>query len=94
MGKINSIVQQNKECYICGTTQNLQLHHIFFGTYRRKKSDEYGLTVWLCRDHHTGQSGVHPNRKLQEWLFIIGQTKFEELHGHKKFMEVFKKNYL
>lgn len=58
MGKRKaSIIQKEKECYLCrmdlGMTnvQNLELHHCM-NAFNRKKSDEDGLTVWLCGWHH------------------------------------------
>lgn len=54
----NSIIQKEKMCYVCGTTQNLHLHHIMFGK-NRKKADEDKLTVYLCWQHHEGTNGVH-----------------------------------
>ena len=60
---MKSILQDEKECYICHTTQGLHLHHIFFGTANRKLSDRDGCTVWLCQYHHTGDHGVHFNRE-------------------------------
>lgn len=91
MGQVKSIIQDKKECYFCKTTLNLHLHHCLFGTYKRKKADENGIYVYLCMIHH---EQLHKNRAMQEYLIKLGQTKFEELYGHDKFMEVFKKNYL
>lgn len=54
----NSIIQKEKKCYVCGTTQNLHLHHVMFGK-NRKKADEDKLTVYLCWQHHEGTNGVH-----------------------------------
>lgn len=55
---MKSIISYKKECYVCGTTNNLHLHHVMFGR-NRKKADEDGLTVYLCREHHEGTKGVH-----------------------------------
>lgn len=54
----NSIIQKEKICYVCGTTQNLHLHHVMFGK-NRKKADKDKLTVYLCWQHHEGTNGVH-----------------------------------
>ena len=75
---MKSILQDEKECYICKTTSGLHLHHVFFGTYRRKQSDKYGVTVCLCQKHHME---LHAKRDLQLRLFEIAQTKFEEILG-------------
>lgn len=61
---MDSIIQKEKVCYICGTTSNLHKHHIFFGTANRKLSEEDGCVVYLCVNHHTGLQGVHNNHRL------------------------------
>lgn len=90
-----SVIQSEKECFVCGTTYNLHDHHIFFGTANRKQSEKYGMKVWLCQEHHTGSSGVHFNRDLDLHLKKLAQEKFEALYGaNTRFIDVFGKNYL
>lgn len=91
---MNSIIQTNKECWFCGTQRELQKHHCVFGVPGRKNSEKYGLTVWLCREHHTGNSGVHQNRELDLELKRVAQKKFEEEHSRNEWMAVFGRNYL
>ena len=92
---MKSIIQIDKECYVCGNTYGLELHHCIYGTSNRKLSDKYGLTVWLCAEHHRGRTGVHQNRDLDLALKKLAQTKFEAVYGENtSFQEVFKKNYL
>lgn len=55
---MNSIINQTKRCYVCGSTSNLHLHHIMFGK-NRKNADADGLTCYLCWEHHEGTNGVH-----------------------------------
>ena len=62
---MKSIIQKEKECYLCGSTLNLEKHHCIHGTAGRKLADKYGLTVWLCAYHHRDQkNGVHGNKDL------------------------------
>jgi len=61
---MNSILQQEHRCLICGTIHNLHCHHVYNGVAHRKISDKYGLTIWLCMDHHTGNNGIHRNYVL------------------------------
>lgn len=56
---MNSLISNEKKCYVCGTQFNLHKHHIFKGVRNRKKADEDGLWVYLCYLHHEGTSGVH-----------------------------------
>lgn len=89
-----SIMQDTKECYITKQTLNLHKHHIYAGAFR-KKSEHYGCWVYLRGDwHNLSNYGVHFNHDLDVKLKQECQRKFEELYGHDKFMEVFKKNYL
>ncbi len=87
------MLQKEKQCLICKTTIGLHEHHVFDGS-RRKASDKYGLTVWLCAKHHTGDEGVHQNEKLNLQLKRKVQAAFEKKYGHERFMEIFHKSYL
>lgn len=89
-----SIMQDEKECYITGSTENLHKHHIFFGS-NRKNSEKYGCWVWLRADWHNMSSyGVHFDRELDLRLKAECQAKFEAIWGHEKFMHIFGRNYL
>ena len=91
-----SILQDldDRKCYICGCTRNLELHHAMSGTANRKLSTKYGLVVLLCRDHHTGKIGVHTDYFMKERLEKDAQRAFEAIYGHREWMQVFRKNYL
>lgn len=88
---MKSIVQDNKECYICGTTINLHNHHIFPGRGFRKNSDKEGLTVYLCAVHH---QYVHQDFKAMKELQKIGQREFEKNKTREEFIRLFTKNVL
>ena len=91
---MKSIIQNEKRCYLCGSTVNLENHHIFFSALR-PISDKYGLKVWLCAYHHRDQkNGAHGNREVDLYLKQKAQQAFEKKHGHEKFMEIIKRNYL
>ena len=53
-----SLLSRTKKCYICGAL-NVEKHHVFFGTAKRRISDIEGCWMWLCPEHHRGSSGVH-----------------------------------
>ena len=86
-----SILQKNKECYICRTTQGLELHHIFYGTANRRLSDADGCVIWLCKKHHTGAAGVHNNRKID--LTIKARCEEAYLEKYNKTIEDFIARY-
>ena len=70
-------------------------HHVFFSGHQRAISEEYGLKVYLCYRHHReGPEAVHNNKRHRRMLEALGQQAFEERYGHKKFMEIFQKNYI
>lgn len=92
---MKSILQKEKECFVCGTTYNLNDHHIFFGTANRKQSEKYGMKVWLCQEHHTGSAGVHFNKPLDIHLKKLAQMKFESVYGaNTRFIDIFGKTWL
>ena len=89
-----SIMQTEKECFICGTTYDLHEHHCIYGSANRKQSERFGLKIWLCRMHHTGSSGIHFNKELDTKVKKLAQEKFEEVYGaNTSFIEIFGKNY-
>ena len=94
-GKMKSIIQERKECYITGATQGLHEHHIFAGK-NRDNSEKYGLKVWLIPElHNMSQNGVHANKELRDLIHRAGQMAFERVHGTREdFIQIFGENYL
>ena len=92
---MKSILQENKECFVCKKTQNLHLHHIFFGK-NRKISDKNGFVCYLCYEHHEGQTGVHNKNGncLDDYLKKTCQERFERLHSREEFRKLIGKSYL
>lgn len=91
---MKSIIQTEKECWLCHAASDLHLHHIFFGALR-KVSDKHGLTVWLCSRHHNmSEFSVHHNRELDLQVKRAAQKVFEDKYGHEEFMKVIGRNYL
>ncbi len=82
-----SIFQESKICYLCGATQPLHYHHIFGGNANRIKSDEDGMTVWLCASCH---QLVHTNNNAMKTLKRRGQIVWEGVYGDRK---AFRKRY-
>lgn len=97
MKRAKSILQDKKECYVTGRTDNLHCHHIYFGDKNKKISDKHGFWVWLTGEYHNQDNvlGVHfNNTELKEKLQRECQAKFEETHSRKEFMKLIGKNYL
>lgn len=107
---MKSIIQDKKDhqCYICknflgdwSEKKDLEEHHIFEGVANRKLSEKYGLKVYLCRHHHTGdingsRDAVHSkgDNNFDIELKQIAQMIFEKEYGREKFVSTFGKNYL
>lgn len=91
---MDSLLQQEKECYITHARNNLHRHHIYGGSGRRKCSEQYGCWVWLRADWHNGADyGVHFNRALDQKLKRICQERFEERYGRELFLQLFGRSY-
>lgn len=96
-----SIIQKKDgRCYLCmlldedNGVKKTQEHHIFGGP-NRDHSEEAGLKVYLCLEHHTaGKFAVHRCKDTRRLLERIAQREFEEDHTREEFMEIFGKNYL
>lgn len=92
---MKSILQDEKECWVCHTTQGLHLHHIYPGS-NRKISDKNGFTCYLCGYHHNlSNNGVHFNRELDLELKRACQAKYESMgHTREDFMKIIGRNFL
>ena len=91
-----SILSNEKKCYLCGANQNLDRHHIFFGTANRKLSEEDGCWVWLCKPHHTmSLVAVHQNRETDLILKKRCQEQWVKAKGSRdEFIKRYGKSYL
>lgn len=98
-----SIIHQKDSgyCYLCATLRNdytyrpTQEHHVMFGSSQRELSEEYGLTVQLCLDHHKdGPEAAHNNQAIRELLCRDAQAAFMMEYPELEWMKIFKKNYL
>lgn len=88
---MNSIMQNDKTCFVTGSTVDLDRHHIYHGS-RRKAAEEWGCWIWLRHDVHMD---LHQrNTVLDEALKAACQERFEALYGHDEFMRVFGKSYI
>lgn len=98
---MESIIQKDKtHCFICGMNSNfepLDEHHVFGGA-NRKKSEKYGLKVYLHHSscHIFGKNSVHVNAKVDRAVKRIAQKRAMKHYGWttEQFIEIFGKNYL
>ena len=98
---MDSILQDDKTvCFLCGRNANLEpldCHHVF-GAANRKKSEKYGLKVYLHHNqcHIFGKDSVHKNNEVNQALKAQAQQKAMEYYGWTvdEFRVIFGKNYL
>ena len=91
-----SILQTEKDCFICGSQRWLEEHHVF-GAGCRKLSEKYGLKVYLCHNcHNEPPNGVHFNAENSNELKAHAQEVAMEHYGWSidEFRQIFGKNYL
>ena len=98
---MKSIIQDNNEkCYLCGRPacgDPLDKHHVFGGAFR-KKSEKYGLYVYLHHGmcHIFGDKAVHQcaerNREMQERAQVIAMATYG--WTEEEFREKFGRSYL
>lgn len=81
MGK-KSIIQDNEEdhiCFLCGSHEGYDRHHTWHGS-NRKKAEEDGLTVQLCRHCHRllHDKGINDKTLMEvgerAWLRATGKA--------------------
>jgi hypothetical protein len=97
-----SIIQEDRtHCFICGmnaSVEPLDEHHVYFGTANRKKSEKYGLKVYLHhrKCHIFGRESVHGNAGVDRALKARVQQMAMEHYGWsvEDFRKIFGKNYL
>lgn len=90
-----SIMQKERECYVCGSTIELEEHHVFGGVANRKISETYGLKVYLCVFHHRDlKNGAQYDKELNLKLKQDAQRAFQNIYGRRLWMQLIRKNYL
>ena len=91
-----SIISNDKKCFICKATLDLDRHHCLHGTANRKLAEQDGLWVYLCKYHHTmSDKAVHFDKELDMTLKRTAQERWEEQFGDRKdFIKRYGKSYL
>ena len=88
------ITNDFESCFLCGSHNWIEVHHIFGGA-NRTKSTKYGLVVPLCHYcHNEPPNGVHFNKERRTYLNKLGQEAFEKHNPDLDFLRIFGKNYL
>ena len=91
-----SILQENKWCYVCGTTKDIHIHEVFYGK-NRQRSIEDGCCVYLCGKHHNlSNYGIHFDTAFDLQTKQLMQKRWCEYYKKDvdDFIERYGKNYL
>jgi hypothetical protein len=91
-----SILQDEKVCFLTGSTMDLDKHHIYFGP-NRNASEKNGFWVWLRHDMHIAGSHnetPHNCREVDLYLKEMCQRKYEETHSREEFISLIGRSYL
>ena len=94
MTRNKSVLQDEKKCFLCDTTLNLERHHVLHGTAMRRIADKLGLTVWLCAEHHRGAYSPHQRKDVDLRLKRFAQSCYEDKHDRFDWMVKVGRNYL
>ena len=82
-------------CYLCGSRNRIEVHHIYFGSGYRAISEEYGMKVHLCAEcHRESPEAAHMYRETDLYLKKVAQRQYEKDHTRQQFREIFGKSYL
>ena len=97
---MKSIIQADREnCFICGKNANADYHgldeHHVYGASNRKKSEQYGLKIYICHDS-CHLNGVHKNAALNRKVQAIVQRRAMQYYGWTidDFIGIFGRNYI
>lgn len=94
--------QNDHTCYLCMMLHQdytskffLEEHHAIYGHGKRNKSEQYGLKIKLCPEHHrTSKEAVHCNHEIALMVQKEAQRAFEQRFPELNFREIFGKNYI
>lgn len=91
----DSIIQDERKCYVTGAEHPLDKHHIFKGS-RRNTSEAVGAWVWLRHDVHMAMHDhCKPYETLENDLKVVAQQAFEDQgRTREEFRQYFGASYL
>jgi len=82
-------------CQGCGSTSQLEVHHVYYGVGNRNLSSKHECVEWLCNECHRGNNGVHGiNKDLDNKLKVKHQEILEISISRQEFIKLFGRNYL
>ncbi|NCD04924.1 MAG: hypothetical protein EOL97_02285 [Spirochaetia bacterium] len=77
-------------CKICGKSGVTEIHHVFYGQFR-KKSENLDLVIEVCPTCHRE---IHRDPKKYKWLKKKYQRQWEKNNSHENWMQIFNRSWL
>jgi 5-methylcytosine-specific restriction endonuclease McrA len=62
-----AVLNRDKVCQICGTSRQLELHHIVYRSEDKKRINDIGNCIFLCSNCH---KLAHSNKKKYKPILI------------------------
>lgn len=96
MAKRFSILQDTKNCLVCGTSKNIHIHEVYYGR-NRQKSIEDGCCVYLCGEHHNlSKNGIHYDHEFDIIVKKAMEKRWLEYYNKDidDFINSYGRNYL
>ena len=57
---VEEVLERSKGlCELCGSNNQVELHHIVYGSGKRTQLETPESVIALCYEHHKGNYGVH-----------------------------------
>lgn len=81
-------------CWLCQKTNvPTECHHVFNGNPNRKRSEQYGLKIYLCDSCH---KKIHADQELDDAVKAFMQEHAMMHYGWEveDFSKIFGKNYI
>lgn len=102
---MKSIIDQGEYCIFCGKPKEAE-HHLIFGFSQRAISENFGLKIPICNEHHNMGDitrRIHGNSMAERLSKMVGQSEWEKdliekegiskSEARDKFIKTFGRNY-
>lgn len=87
------LMSESGVCFLCQKRGTTECHHVFNGNPNRKRSEQYGLKIYLCDACHRK---VHADQGLDDSVKAYVQEQAMKHYGWEveDFSKIFGKNYI
>ena len=83
---VEEVLERSKGlCELCGSNNQVELHHIVYGSGKRTQLETPESVIALCYEHHRGNHGVHGKHGL--YLNTTLKQRLQKLYRSQGFGE-------